>query len=203
MRMIKSTSRRCSTCRKKVDTGEAIISHLKAFCSYPCLQSYIQSKSGQKAVRTAQAKDIKEKKEKLKTRSDYNKEAQQAFNKYVRLRDEKSPCISCGSILREEDQKVGGVRDCGHYLSRGAHPQHRFNLCNTASQCVRCNRYLSGNVANFRIGMIQRWGVERMEAIESDHAPRKFTIDYLIRIKKIFSKRARILAKIRNKKSCK
>ena len=162
----------------------------------------MDSKRGQDVVRASQRKEIKEKKEKLKTKRDYIKEAQVAFNAYVRFRDEKRPCISCGSILRQEEQKQGGLRDCGHYLSRGAYPdaRHRFGLDNTASQCVKCNRYLGGNVAKFRLGMIERWGLDRVERIESDLPSSRMTIDYLQRLTKIFRKRLRIIKAIRNKK---
>jgi len=199
---MKSTNRRCAECKKKVDSSEALYGGLKAFCCYECLRKFIDSERGQKAVRSAKRQDIKERKEKLKTRRDYLKEAQVAFNKYVRIRDENKPCISCGSS--PVDNKVGGVRDCGHYLSRGSHPEarFRFGLDNTASQCVHCNRYLSGNVANFRVGLIARWGIERVERLESNLPSSRMDIDYLKRVKMIFSKKALLLAKLRNKKGC-
>jgi hypothetical protein len=199
---VKSTNRKCAQCRKKVDSSEALYGGLKAFCCYECLRKYIDSERGQKAVQSVKRKDIKERKEKLKTRSDYLKEAQVAFNKYVRIRDEGKPCISCGSV--QVDSKVGGVRDCGHYLSRGAHPEarFRFGLDNTASQCVRCNRYLSGNVANFRHGLIDRWGIDRVEAMETCTASSRMTTEYLKRIKSIFTRRANLYERIRNKRGC-
>jgi hypothetical protein len=194
--------RRCSHCKNKSDATNMLYGSLKAFCSYECLIAYSKSESGQKAVQSVIRKDIKERKEKLKTRSDYLKEAQVAFNKYVRIRDEGKPCISCGSV--QVDSKVGGVRDCGHYLSRGAHPEarFRFGLDNTASQCVRCNRYLSGNVANFRHGLIDRWGIDRVEAMETCTASSRMTIEYLKRIKSIFTRRANLYERIRNKRGC-
>lgn len=194
---MKSTNRRCSTCRKKVPAEEAITGALRAFCSYKCLQAYAKSDKGQKAVKSAYRKDLSERKEKLKTRRDYLKEAQVAFNRYIRIRDENKPCISCGS--EPMDNKVGGVRDCGHYLSRGAHPEarFRFGLDNTASQCVRCNRYLSGNVANFRHGLINRWGVERVEAMECCTESSRMTTDYLKRVKSIFTRRANLYERLR------
>ena len=199
---MKPTNRRCSSCKKKVPAGEALTSSLRAFCSYTCLTAYAKSDKGQKAVQTAKKRELKDRKEKLLTRSDYLKMAQAAFNKYVRIRDEHKPCISCGSQATEN--KVGGVRDCGHYLSRGSHPEarFRFGLDNTASQCVHCNRYLSGNVANFRIDLIARWGIDRVERLESNLPSSRMDIDYLKRVKMIFSKKALLLAKLRNKKGC-
>ena len=196
---MKSTNRRCAECKKKVDSSEALYGGLKAFCCYECLRKFIDSERGQKAVRSVKRQDLKERKEKLKTRRDYLKEAQAAFNRYVRIRDEERPCISCGSLLQE--QKQGGVRDCGHMLSRGAYPdaRHRFGLDNTASQCVKCNRFLSGNVANFRKGMIARWGVHRIEAMETCTASSRMTTEYLKRVKSIFTRRANLYERLRNK----
>lgn len=186
---MKSVTRRCSTCRKKVSSEEAVIGSLRAFCSYPCLQSFTASQRGKQAVQLAKAKEVKERKEKLKTRSDYVKEAQAAFNRYVRIRDSNRGCISCGSM---PEQKLGGTMDCGHYRSRGSAPHLKYDLRNTAGQCVKCNRYLSGAVTDFRIGLIKRWGSVRIEQLESDNSSRKFTEDYLKRIKAVFSKRANL-----------
>lgn len=194
---MKSVTRRCSTCRQKVSTEKAIVGALKAFCSFECLSIYTKSQSGQKAVQASVKREkrsaIESRKEKLKTRSDRLKEAQVAFNRYVRLRDQNKPCISCGSF---SEQKVGGTRDCGHYLSRGARPHLRFRLDNTASQCVKCNRYLSGAPADFRLGLIKRWGEDQIVSLESDNAVRKHSEDYLIRLKDIFNRRANLYSKL-------
>ncbi len=138
-------------------------------------------------------KDRADRKERLKTYNDYIKEAQKEFNHYIRVRDKNKPCVSCGTA--ERTARHGGVFDAGHYRSRGGSPQHRFNLLNCVGQCKRCNRWLSGNVANMRIGLIKRFGVERVEAIENDNAVRKFTGTELQRIKKIFSKKRRLYEK--------
>ncbi len=59
-------------------------------------------------------------------------------------------------------------------------------------QCKRCNRHLGGNYSEYRKELVNRIGLERVEKLENDNEPRKFTIAYLVRIKKIFNKRARI-----------
>tara|TARA_B100000287_G_scaffold314607_1_gene298094 strand:- start:7970 stop:8122 length:153 start_codon:yes stop_codon:yes gene_type:complete len=46
-----------------------------------------------------------------------------------------------------------------------------------------------------RIGLIKRFGVERIEALENDNKVRKFTGTELQRIKKIFSKKRRLYEK--------
>lgn len=132
----------------------------------------------------------------LKTKSQWRKEAQASFNKYVRLRDEGLPCISCG---RMPEQKYGGSMDCGHYRSRGAAAHLAFNLHNTAGQCVFCNRNQSGAQKAFEQGLIDRIGAEKVEALNNDNSTRKFDIPYLQRIKSIFTRRARQLEKHRSR----
>ena len=158
-----------------------------------CLREYASSNAGQKAVQKAKRAEHIERKQSLKTRSDYVKEAQTAFNRYVRIRDAKRGCISCGSM---PEQKLGGTMDCGHYRSRGSAPHLKFDLRNTAGQCVKCNRYQSGAVTDFRIGLIRRWDIDRIEDLEADNCSRKFTEDYLKRIKSVFNKRANLYQRL-------
>ena len=197
---MKSTNRRCAECKKKVDSSEALYGGLKAFCCYECLRKFIDSERGQKAVRSVKRQDIKERKEKLKTAGEYTKEAQAAFNRFVRIRDAHQPCISCGNPL--EHQSLGGGYDAGHYRSRGAASHLRFNLLNCHAQCKKCNRYLSGAAAEYRIGLSRKITKSQLEAIESDNTPRRFTIEYLKRVKSIFTRRASLYERLRNKKCC-
>lgn len=118
-------------------------------------------------------------------------EAQKAVNTYIRLRDENEPCISCDSLSKEVD--------AGHYRSRGAAKHLAFNTFNIFSQCKKCNRYLGGNYSEYRIRLIKRIGIERVERLENDNQVRRFDKEYLERIKTIFNKRARHLKKLRNK----
>jgi len=185
-------TRRCSTCRKKCDTSQAITSHLKAFCSYECLKSYMQTEAAKKTISAAKARDLSQRKEKLKTRSEWMSEAQSAFNAYIRVRDGNN-CISCGTNSHD---RIGGGVDAGHYRSRGAAGHLRFNLLNCHSQCKKCNRYLSGNVADYRIGLVNKIGVQLVEKLEHDNSQRSFDIEYIKRVKAIFSKRARLYKRL-------
>lgn len=196
---------RCCGCKDRFD-GETMLS-LPAgrFCETACVIAYVKAaqdrartkqqarakrehRDNEKAVKRAHRAD----KERIKTKSQWTKEAQAAINKYVRIRDSGKPCISCGAT---PEQKMGGTMDAGHYRSRGAASHLRFNLFNIAGQCVKCNRYNSGNVNDYRIGLIARIGLNRVEALENDNVPRKFSVEYLKRIKTIFNKKARLTQK--------
>ena len=176
-------TRRCSSCKKKVAADSIYQSQLKAFCSSECLLQYAKSPHGQKDRHRAVQSDLRKRKEKLKTKGDYTKEAQQAFNAYVRARDKGKSCISCPTILY--DDSVGGGYDAGHYRSVGSSPHLRFRLDNCFGQCKKCNRYLSGNVANMRIGIVWRYGQQFLDKVESDNSVKNYTIDQLKKIKKI------------------
>ena len=134
--------------------------------------------------------------ETFKTKAQWDKEAQSAFNRYIRIRDEGKECASCGNpLIGKSNYLTGSAIDASHYRSRGAASHLKFNVFNVHSACTRCNRQLSGNAVEFRIRLIGRIGLERVERLESDNEPRRFDIPYLQRIKSIFTRRARQLEK--------
>ncbi|EHD21803.1 MULTISPECIES: recombination protein NinG [Brenneria] len=176
-------------------------------CSYACASAYgkIQTEKARQRARQQEKKKRQEeeraerqrtraRKVALKTRNDWKREAQAAFNRYVRLRDAGKPCISCGAL---PVQKLGGTMDCGHFLTRGARPWLAFNLNNAACQCVRCNRDRAGAQKEFESGLIERIGPERVEALNCNNTPRKFDIEFFKRIKSIFTRKARALERRR------
>jgi hypothetical protein len=171
---------------------------LQSVCGFEC--AIAQSRAKQEAARRAAERKEKrahrERREGLKTRSQWLREAQTAFNAYIRERDRNKPCISCGATYG--DVVLGGKVDAGHYRGTGAAPEYRFHLLNCWAQCVKCNRNLSGNSVEYRKGLIRRIGLERVETLESDNAPRKFTIDYLRRLKRLMNRRARHYKRLRD-----
>jgi hypothetical protein len=82
---------------------------------------------------------------------------QRVFNEWIRLRDKDRPCISCGSW---NDLQAGHYFPAGHYTSV------RFNEINVAHQCAQCNLHLHGNQANFRLGLVSRYGEEKVKLLE-------------------------------------
>lgn len=166
---------------------------LGAFCDFVCASEYSMAKVAKEKKKKSNI-ETKQRKKALKTVGDYIKEAQASVNAFIRMRDHGKPCISCGSLPA---QKLGGSIDAGHYRSRGAAGHLRFNVFNIHAQCVKCNRYGSGNAVDYRISLIKKIGLERVERLEHDNEPRRFTIEYLERVKKIFNKRTRIYKKIK------
>ncbi|WP_213802363.1 recombination protein NinG [Klebsiella oxytoca] len=152
----------------------------------------------QKEAEKAGRKRRQEKRESLKSKSQWDKEAQSAFNRYIRIRDDGKPCVSCGNpLIGKSNYLTGSAIDASHYRSRGAASHLKFNVFNVHSACTRCNRQLSGNAVEYRIRLIDRIGLERVERLEADNEARRFDIPYLQRIKSIFTRRARALEKRR------
>ncbi|MDI3372379.1 recombination protein NinG [Pseudomonas sp. V104_10] len=140
-----------------------------------------------KAIAQRERQEIQVRKQKLKSRADYVKEAQAVFNQWVRLRDEAQPCISCG-------RHHHGKYDAGHYRTTAACPELRFDPLNVHKQCSPCNTQLSGNIVEYRLELIRRIGQERVDWIEGPHEAKRYTIDDLKAIK------AEYRAKIKNLK---
>jgi hypothetical protein len=148
-----------------------------------------------KAAKTAQAQDKRETKaklEKMKARGQWIAEAQAALNAFIRARDAGKPCICCGRT-RDSSQTTGGIWDAGHFRSRGSAPHLRFDERNVHAQLKYCNRYASGNMAGYRLGLIERIGLEAVEALESDQTPRKWSIEDLRAIKAEYAAKAKAL----------
>ena len=188
---------RCKICRDKFEAKY----FLQKACFNPaCLAEWSKLDMQKKNNTTKKVADIERKaqkkkdtarKKELKPVGDYVKEAQAAVNKYIRLRDRDKPCVSCGSNPSDANLMTGSRFDAGHYRSRGSASHLRFNLLNIHKQCVKCNRFNSGNAVDYRIELINRIGQDNVDRLESDNKPRKFTVEYLERIKKIFNKRSR------------
>lgn len=134
----------------------------------------VANKAKAKRERLDRAK-TKEKLEAIATKPELTKIAQKAFNSYIRARDYGKPCISCGKPIAWGNGSTGGVCDAGHYLSIGARINLRFNHDNCHAQCKHCNNQLSGNAINYRIGLIERIGLARVEILERDYVLRKYT----------------------------
>jgi hypothetical protein len=139
------------------------------------------------AAETAKAKQIRKERRsaklKLKSRADWLKEAQAAFNRFIRLRDHDKPCISCG-------RNHQGQWHAGHYRSVGACPELRFEELNVHKQCAPCNDHLSGNIVEYRRGLIERIGIDLVEWLEGNRDAKKYTIEEIKAIKAEYTSKA-------------
>jgi hypothetical protein len=168
---------------------------MQCVCSPACAQLLARAKTEQAETkqRQEQRKADRAKREKLKTRSDWIKEAQREFNRFIRLRDSGKPCVCCGSHLGDGD--VGGAFDCGHYRSVGSAPHLRFDERNAHAQRKQCNRYGSGRAVDYRIGLVARYGLAFVEGLERDQSPKHYTIEDLKHIRDTYRAKCKELEK--------
>jgi len=176
----------CKTCAEQF----APTRPLQQVCGAVCAMKLARKKTEQahKKEKRKEASETRKRLDAMQTKPQLLKKAQAAFNGFIRARDERKPCVSCGAPLNLD--KLGGAFDCGHYRSVGSSPHLRFDERNAHGQCKHCNRYLSGNHVAYRQGLIERIGLAQVEALEADQTIRKYTKDELERMAVEYRSRA-------------
>jgi hypothetical protein len=195
----------CKVCKAKYTGGMP----LSTVCGYACAQTLAVSVRGKlekiKAVRERKADKVQ--RDKLKTRGQWLAEAKKAAQKFRRFEElaRGYGCMSCGRTQEEvnaEAWKPGGAWDGGHFLSKGARPELALEPLNIWLQCKSCNAGSSKYArkgytvnASFRLNLIERIGLEAVEALESDNAPKHYTTDQIKAIKADYMAKTRELLK--------
>ena len=165
----------CIECGKLFNQYNSLVK----VCSTECAIKVAKVKV-KKEVSKQWQKEKKEIKEKLMTKSDYLNIAQKVFNTYIRLRDKDKPCVSCDKPLKPNDINAS------HYYSVGSSPNLRFNEFNVHNSCIRCNKELHGNIAEYSIRLPLRIGKENFEQLIQDrNKPSLYSIND---VKEIISK---------------
>lgn len=109
----------------------------------------------------------KEVKAKIKERkpyvysADYKKKLQASINKLSRMIDGHFGyfCIDC-------DKPFGKQADASHFHNVGGNENIRWNLHNVHTSRSYCNQWGRGRKAEYRLGVIKRYGEKYMELIE-------------------------------------
>jgi len=175
----KPRKKKCKVCGEKFQPEQPI----QEWCTIDCAIKLIEIKRDKK-----RRKETRHRKEGVKSLSELLKEAQTAFNSYIRERDKDLPCISCG---RHHD----GQYHAGHYKTVGAYPELRYEELNCHKQCAPCNNHLSGNILEYRKRLIERMGIDGVEWLEGPHEPKKYTKEDAREIKAKYLKLTRELKK--------
>lgn len=115
---------------------------------------------------------------------------QRVVNDYIRERDRDLPCISCGTWVTVQ-------WEAGHFRSRGAASHLRYNEDNIHKQCHRCNAELSSNAIPYRAALVVKIGSERVEALENNNTPHRYTREELKSIRMHYRALMRELIKTR------
>jgi hypothetical protein len=180
------------------------VSSLSKVCSVPCARTYTQAQAAKKqakvdtVARVEANKAHKARKLAVKPRKKWVSEVSVQFNRFIRARDARDnrPCISCGEYYSEPF--AGQLWDCGHYKSVGGFPELRWIELNAHRQHSRCNRGAAKSLRNdrtvqqkYRINLIERIGLNKVEWLESNHSAIKPTIEELMFLKKHYSEKAK------------
>lgn len=170
---------KCKICGEEF---ERRVSTVKV-CSPRCAIELVRLNQERATRRKAKEDRVQQRKarERLKTRSDWLREAQRQCNVWIRQRDRHQTCISCGNPPKK--------RNAGHYRSVGAAPELRFHPLNIHLQCESCNSFKSGNQAEYRINLIKKIGLKLVEWLEGPHEPQRYTIEDAKEIKQWYKDR--------------
>ncbi|HBC1013400.1 TPA: recombination protein NinG [Escherichia coli] len=156
-------------------------------CSGKCALELVREEKAKKVARE-RADRLKVRRQAVRPLSYFMRQAQQAFNAFIRYRDRDEPCISCGRYHN-------GQYHAGHFLTTAAHPELRFNEDNAHKQCQPCNTHLSGNLTRYRPALIAKIGQARFDALTGPHERRRWTREECIRIRDEYRMKLREMKK--------
>ena len=192
----------------KINTG--------SFCNTAHAISWARKKAEKDLERKAKKAEADDnKKHAAKKREFYDndkplrlREAQKAFNAFIRNRDKDLPCISCSNYVSKGSGTIGGDYDCGHYLTRGGFPELRFEELNAHKQCKKCNAGSSKFShkdrtvrEEYRIQLILKIGIEKVEWLEGPHKAKKYTCEDLKAIELHYKDKLKALSGYKNRNS--
>ncbi len=175
---------KCKVCKTKYERRSA----WQKVCGAECAAVFAAKEKSVKIAKAAREEKANDRAKlaAMQAKPQLEKELKAALHAYIRDRDYGLPCISCNEPIAWGTGATGGVCDAGHYLSVGAHANLKFEELNINAQCKHCNNFLAGNPARYRAGLIKKIGLERVEALESDNTPRKYSKDELRAMTKLY-----------------
>lgn len=83
------------------------------------------------------------------------------FSKWIRLRDADDQgyvaCYTCDIVKPWKELQAG------HFVPQGSASILKYEPDNVRPQCVQCNMYLSANLMEYTLRLIDELGIERVE----------------------------------------
>lgn len=164
-------------------------------CDFDCDIKYVSNKDNLRSLiddgkkRNIKKANIEKRAFNQSDKSKLKEKAQQVVNKYIRLRDNDFPCISCGTIANIQYA-------AGHFRPAGNNQHLRYNTNNIHKQCnMNCNMNKSGNLIPYRINLIKKIGLKKVEELEKNNEVKKYSIEYLNKLIRIFKRKIKKLEK--------
>lgn len=136
---------------------------LQKFCMEKddCIAAFLAYKKSvdEKKKKTDWNKEKVILKDKIKSLSDWQKELEKECNKICCLIDKNKGCISC---------KGKTTPQSGHYHAKGSNRAIMFHLDNLHVQDYNCNCSRGGNIHQYDLGLIERYGKRYWEYVKFD-----------------------------------
>lgn len=172
-----NSQRKCKRCGEYKPASDGVRTPAGFFCCHAHAVEFAIAKSQAAAKRkAAAARKAQEAERKMsasanrKRKNELNRSAhldklQALINQWVvHVRDKNQPCCTCGTT------NPNIKYDCGHFLSRGARPELRFELTNMHRQCSTvCNVYGSGKRAEYTEFIRSKYGQEHLDWMNGPH----------------------------------
>lgn len=179
------TQKTCKQCGKPFTPARP----LQAVCSPTCAHRKV------KADKAAEKKADKAKKDSFVRLSVLMKRADDVFQAWVKERDRQAgyDCISSGRPLQWGTVHCHG----GHFRSKGAASHLRYNPDNCHAQSAHDNKWKAGNASEYRVRLIERIGLERVEALENNNEVHHWTREEVLGIRQEYADKLKALRKDR------
>lgn len=180
-----NSKRRCGFCGNRFKTETMVIKGAQAFCTNDhWIENQVKNSDaliakGQRMQKAAKRKEeieeekaakaerkrLKQRKEALKPMSEHYDKLQDLVNQWiVHVRDKGKPCFTCGTA------KPSIKYDAGHYRTRGACSELRFEITNIHKQCsVNCNQHGSGMRKEYRDKIVEVYGQDHLDWLDGKH----------------------------------
>ena len=101
---------------------------------------------------------------KQKTLSKVKQDLQKIVNRYIRLRDDGKPCVSCGQFK---------VLQAGHYYAVSGYDALRFDADNIHGECAGCNCFNESHLIHYTHNIPGRIGIDRVLSLDERAADYK------------------------------
>lgn len=199
--MIEPKEKRCSGTglAKGYGCGKMTKYRVHGLCTKDCYPEWLMnSENGKLKMQRAMLKvskprmDLeaaKEERDERRKISNYLQSAKDSCHAFIRERDKGLNCVSCGNPWHEDFQ-------AGHLYKAELFSTLKFDEKNISGQCRRCNLFNDGNESGYRVGIINRYGVDHLNyldekaAIEKQinhkwerHELQKIRIDYIQKLR--------------------
>ena len=145
---------KCKVCKNEFTRQQP----LQQVCSFKCSIDYARINQAKKA-KEDWVKEKAERKEKIMTKSDWEKLFQILINHIARLIDHNQPCIATNTM--------NGKRNGGHRYSVASNPSIRFNLHNVHIQSEHSNVWKGGDNDRYDEGLERVYGLDYKDYVRS------------------------------------